>query len=469
MNIQYLIAFICYFAFFLGLSIYFYRKNKNASSFVIGNRSLNYWVTAISAQASDMSDWLFMAYPGLIYASGMFNVWVAVGLILFMFLNWQFIAPRLRVNTEQYGSLTLPSFFESRFDDNSGGLRIASVIFIFIFLCFYISAELIGLGRLFETTFGINYNIGIAVSIALVVINTLIGGFTAVAWSDLFRGIFLLFMIGLVPIVAFTQINGFESIINAAHIHDISLSLFPDFSLATFGKILSVVMGWGLGYFGSPHILMNFMGIKEVDKIRKAKYIGITWQILVLTAATFVGLVGIPFFATSIANRELVFVEMVKALFSPFFAGFVLCAILAATMSVMNAQILACASSLSEDFFKRSWAIFAQPNMSLWVLRASVIIIPLISYAISYNNKSSINDLVSFAWSGLGLAFTPIVVTALYAKQVNKYGALAGMITGGCIGIIWPFLNINIMPLLPGCLISFAVIFIVSFLTKNKY
>lgn len=467
MNNYYLIAFICYFAFFLGLSIYFYRKNKNASSFIIGDRKMHYWVTAISAQASDMSDWLFMAYPGLIYVGGLFNVWVAIGLVFFMFLNWQFIAPRLRIETERYNSLTLATFFEKIFGDTSGALRITTVAFTLIFLCFYIAAELIGLGRLFENTFELNYNIGIAISIGLVVLNTLIGGFIAVAWSDMFRGIFLLLMICLVPMVALKHTGGLSQLVSIAQARAIPLQLFPDYSWITLGTIMSVVMGWGLGYFGSPHILMNFMAIKEVDKIHKAKFIGISWQILVLTAATLVGLVGIIFFSTPLANKEMVFVAMVKSLFNPLFAGFVLSAILAATMSVMNAQILACASILSEDFINHLWP-HHKAHASLWVLRVSVITIPAISYLISYNNTSSINDLVSFAWSGLGLSFAPLVVTSLYASRyVNKYGALAGMLFGGILGLAWPFLAIPLMPLLPGFCVSVLIIFGVSAITKH--
>jgi sodium/proline symporter len=469
MNLYYLISFVSYFAFFLGLSIYFYKKNTNSSSFIIGNRSMNHWVTAISAQASDMSDWLFMGYPGLIYAFGLFNVWVAIGLTVFMFLNWHFIAPRLRTATEEYQSLTLASFFEYRFKDTSGTLRLLTVFFTLFFISFYIAAELIGLGRLFETTFGINYNLGIAISIFLVVLNILIGGFVALAWSDLFRGLFLLAMIVLVPVVAVTHVGNWQTISSSLSLSAFTSKLIPDYSLATLSNILLLATGWGLGYFGSPHILINFMGIKDPQKIHKAKYIGITWQILVLTAATIVGLVGTLFFTQPLANRELVFVEMVKSLFNPLLAGFILCAILAATMSVMTAQILATASIVSEDLFKRMIRTRLQPHHSLWLLRGCVVAIPLIAYLISFNSKSAVNDLVSYAWSGLGLAFAPIVIAALYAQRVNKYGAIAGMALGGSVGIIWPYLNTGIMPLLPGFIVELIVLFGVSALTeKNK-
>jgi len=462
MHSAYLISFISYFAFFFGLSVYFYRKNRNAKSFVLADRSVSYWVAAIAAQASDMSDWLFMGYPGLIYGCGLFNAWVAVGLTIFMFLNWHFIAPRLRMATEKYQSVTLASFFERRFNDTSGALRLLTVFFTLYFLSFYISAGLIGLGRLFESTFGITYHHGIIISILIVVINILVGGFIAVAWGDLFRGLFLLAMICIVPWFAWHHL---------AHAPHLSLGLIfnnmlPDFSSATLMSIITLTTGWGLGYFGSPHILINFMGIKETQKIAQAKYIGIAWQIIVLSAATLIGLIGQSFFAAPLANRELVYIEMVKELFYPLAAGFILCAVLAATMSVMTAQIMATASNISEDFIKRLIKRQLTPGASLFILRACVIFLPLIAWVISYRTQSNVNDLVTYAWSGLGLTFAPLVVASLYMKSCNKYGALCAMLFGGIVGIVWPYLHINMMPLLPGFAVGLAIIWIVSKITK---
>ena len=468
MNIYYLIAFVAYFAFFLGLSIHFWRKRTTSSSFMLGNRQMNYWVTALSTQASDMSDWIFMAYPGLIYAFGLFNAWVAIGLLIFMFLNWHFIAPRLRIATEKHQSLTLASFFERHFHDHSGILRLSTVFFTFFFIVFYIGAELIGLGRLFETTFGIDYNLGIAVSMFLVVLNILLGGFVALAWSDMFRGLFLLAMISLVPFVALNNLpNAGVSLhhINFAHILN---ALIPDYSWATISSILLLSTGWGLGYFGSPHILINFMGIKDVKNMYKAKYVGITWQTLVLVAATCVGLVGTVFFSSPLVNRELVFVEMVKQLFTPLFAGFILCAILAATMSVMTAQILATSSILAEDFFKHIFRKYMNDAKEVITVRSCIIALPLISYAISFNSTSTINDLVSYAWSGLGLAFAPAVIAALYIPSANKYGIMAAMLFGGILGMIWPYLHFNFLPLLPGFALSMIILIVVSWLTGTR-
>lgn len=466
-NIHYLIAFIGYFAFFLSLSFYFYRKRATASSFMLGNRSMNYWVTAISTQASDMSDWLFMGYPGLIYGLGLFNLWVAIGLLLFMFLNWHFIAPRLRHATEVYDSLTLASFFERRFKDSTHLIRLLTVFFTLFFITYYVGAELIGLGRLFQTTFGIDYNLGIGISMVLVIMNILLGGFVALAWGDMFRGMFLLLMIILVPWVAIAHSVGFNTALAHVSFSGFYKALIPDYSWATISSLFLLSTGWGLGYFGSPHILINFMGIKDGKSINKAKYIGLTWQILVLAAATVVGLVGTLFFSQPLANRELVFIEMVRNLFNPLLAGFILCAILAATMSVMTAQILATASIVSEDLVKRLSSKKLTDTHSLIILRACIILIPLFSYAISYDSTSSINDLVSYAWSGLGLSFGPSVIGALFIPYANKYGCMAAMVLGGCLGIFWPLFHLNFLPLLPGFVVCMLVLITVSWFSKR--
>jgi sodium/proline symporter len=329
-------------------------------------------------------------------------------------------------------------------------------------LSFYIAAGLMGLGRLFESTFALSYQQGIALSIFIVVANILIGGFIAVAWGDMFRGLFLIAMICIVPIFALHHLPSTTSF-NAVFFTG---QLLPDFSWSTISQILTLSMGWGLGYFGSPHILINFMGIKEPEKIYKAKYIGIAWQVTVLIAATIIGLIGTIFFASPLANRELVFIQMVKMLFHPLAAGFILCAIFAATMSVMTAQILATASNISEDFIKRIINRPLSTGASLFIIRLCVILLPLIAYVISYNTTRNVNDLVSYAWSGLGLAFAPTVIAALWFPHANKYGALVGMLFGGTVGAVWPYLNIDFMPLLPGFIIGSTLIGSVSIFSR---
>jgi len=467
MNYYYLGAFVAYFAFFLGLSIFFYQKTTSTHLFFLGNRSLNYWVTALTTQASDMSDWLFMAYPGLIYGLGLFNLWVALGLILFMFLNWHFIAPRLRTATEKHEAITLATFFERHFKDSSGYIRLLSVFFTCYFIIYYIGAELVGLGRLFETTFGIEYTVGISISIALVVINILIGGFTAAAWADAIRGLFLASMICIVPVVALYHTGTSYIPSEGLSLHSFINGLFPDLSLNTCVQILLLSMGWGLGYFGSPHILRNFMSIKDVSQMSKAKYVGVSWMSLVLGAATCVGLVGTIYFTAPLTNRELVYIEMVKDLFHPLLAGFILCAVLAATMSVMTAQIFATTSILTEDLFKRLIGNAITPQGYLILIRCCIITLPLGAYVVSYQSTQAVNDLIAYAWSGLGLSFAPTVIGSLYLPIIHRYGVVAAIFAGGVLGMIWPALGLSFMPLLPGFILCFSLLIIISIMART--
>ena len=351
MDIQILLAFIVYFACIFCIGLFALKKSKGSRDFSLGNRSTNYWVTGISAHASDMSDWLFMAYPAMIMTTGLMGAWTAIGLIFFMFLNWHFIAKKLRVETARTNSLTLSTFFEHRFGDTSGMIKFVSAFFCLLFFTFYTSAGLVGLGRIFESVLGISYPIGITIGIA-VVFYTLLGGYLSMVWIDFFQGLFLLAMILLIPIIALIKIGGFGPIQAIATAKNIPLSLFPDLSFKTITGIIFAAAGWGLGYFGQPHLLTKFMGINNPEEIKKAKYLGISWQILVLFGATLVGLVGLAYFNGGLERKELVFVAMVKDIFPPFIAGFIVCAVLAAAINVISAQILVLSSTLSEDLLK---------------------------------------------------------------------------------------------------------------------
>lgn len=458
-----LTSFVIYFCILTGIGALFYTKAQNAQDFMLGGRSVNYFVTAIATQASDMGSWLFLGLPAAVYANGLFEAWTAVGLVLFMFLNWQFIAPRLREVTAEYNSLTLSSYFHSRYNDTSGVLRIISALIIIIFFTFYISSGLVGLGRLFEAAFGISYQKGTIIGLSTAIIYTLVGGFIAVAWCDLFQGMFLLCAIVIVPFFAYFALpHGLQTITTTATLKNISLSLFPQ--TKNFLYSLSLIAGWGLGYFGQPHILVNFMGIDDPKKIKYAKYVGITWQIIVLAAAVGVGIIGIGYFKDTTINGELIFIVMAKELFTPLLAGFALCGIFAATLSSMDSHILVSGSVAAEDLYLR---YAGSSKHLLWVSRASATLISLVALAIAFNNSSSVYDLVNYAWSGLGSAFGPVLITSLYSKWVTKQGALAGMITGSITAAVWPYINCTILPLVPGFSISLASIYLVSALTRK--
>ncbi len=461
---QIILSFIIYFTILLCIGLFFYARSKNAGSFLVANRSLNYWVTAIAAQSSDMGSWLFLAYPAAVFTGGLIKSWVAVGLVLFMYLNWRFIAPRLRTATETYKSFTLSTFFERRFHDSSGILRFVSACIALFFFTLYLSSGLVGLGRLFESAFHISYYTGIIIGTVVTVAYILIGGFFAVAWCNLFQGLFLLIMLLLVPAYALYIVGGTTAIHNAAASQGISLTFIPA-NLSAFLMILFNLASFGLGYFGQPHILVNFMSIDDVQQVKKATFVGITWQILVLVAASALGLIGIAYFATGIENTEHIFVQMVTDLFPPLLAGFALCAILAASLSTINTQLLVAASNWAEDIYPRLAKKTITSQDLVRVSRYATIVIALIAMALSYNNSATIYDLVLYAWSGLGSAFGPLVIVALYLKHVTKQGALAGLLTGALIAAVWPLLNSTIPTLIPGFFLNFVVLFIVSRLT----
>jgi sodium/proline symporter len=459
-------AFALYFVTLTGIGIYFYHRNKYASDYIIGNRSVNYWVTAIATQASDMGSWLFMGFPAAVYAAGLFEFWTAIGLTACMLLNWVFIAPRLRAQTEQYNALTLSTFFERRLQDSSGMLRsISAAITIYFFTC-YIASGVVALGRLFEAAFGIDYFIGAVLGLLAGVLFTLIGGFLAVAWCNLFQGLFLLAMILIVPIYGTIYCGGIGAVLAATKTYGVSLSLISQ--TQSIIAAISLALGWGLGYFGQPHILINFMGIDDPKNIRAATWVGISWQILVLSAATAIGLIGVCFFNHAIANPELIFIDMAKTLFPPFIAGLVLCAILAATLSTMDNHILISGSTFAEDIYLT--CINKQATQKHLILVSRIMSLAVACYAlyIASDNSSSVYKLVNYAWSGIGSAFGPIVILSLYTSTLTRNGALLGMLSGALIAGMWPWFNSSVLPMVPGFFSALALAYGLSWYERAR-
>lgn len=449
-----------------------YRKQQSDRDFLIGNRSLNFWLTALSAHASDMSSWLFLGYPALIFTSGLFSAWSAIGLSAFMFLNWHFIAPKIRTASEQMQSLTLSGYFESRFSDTSGAIRLVSAAMSVLFFTFYITSGLVGMGILVETLFNLNYTFGIFIGLFLVMAYILLGGYRTIAWIDLAQGFFLLGVIIFIPTYLLFSIGGIDPVLHAVKAKNLSTSFFPNYSLDTFWKIFLALAGWGLGYFGQPHIITKFMGIRKVEDMHKAKYLGISWQVLALSGATLVGLLGIYIFPQGLADAEQVILQIVKATLAPFFAGLVLCAVLAATTNVMAAQILVVASNCSEDFYKRIFRKEASQKELLWVSRASVVSICFIAFLIAFFKISSIYQLVLYSWSGLGSSFGPLLLLSLYRKNINKYGAFAGILVGGLSAAIWPFFekrfSLTLPSVITGFIFSIIAIELVSYIMAKR-
>lgn len=465
-------AVILYFMLLLAIGVLSYKKHLSSADFIIGNRSLSYWLTALAAHASDMSSWLFMGYPAAIFLGGFINIWIAVGLILFMFLNWQLIAPKIRVATEQYNSLTFSSFFESRLADSSGLIRIFTAVMSLLFYTIYISAALQGLGILLETLFDINYYLGVFLGTLVVIPYVFIGGFLTLAWIDLFQGLFLLCVIIFVPLYLMPHIGNWNGVLQSLNGKTILSTLLPNFAPKTLWNIFLIVTGWGLGYFGQPHIITKFMGIKNAYEIPKSKWIGMSWMTLALSGATLVGLVGIAYFKQGILNPEHIFIELVKDNFPPFLVGLILCAILAATINAMSSQVLVVSSSLTEDFYKKIFHKDASSKELLIVSRLGVILISILAFFIAYAKTSTIYSLTLYAWSGLGASFGPLLLLSLYSKKINKYGAWVGILTGGILAAIWPYFKGHFSPeipaILPAFTLSFLLILIVSYVTQKK-
>lgn len=454
-------AFGLYGSILATISFAFYKQSQNAEEFMLGNRSLNYVATAIAAHSSDMSIWLFMGLPGIIYTQGMQIAWVPIGLVLGMFCSWTFVATGLRKATEQYNALTLSSYLEYRFNDTSGKLRILSSILCLLFFVFYVSSGLVGMGVMFENVFNIDYHLGILVALLVTVTYTFLGGFVGVAWCDLFQGLFLVMMIVLVPSLALKKLPSIQAISTAAQLKNISLTLLPKTLSGIISSFL-LALSWGLGYFGQPHILVNFMGIKSPKEVSKARNIGITWQIFTLGASLAIGIIAIAYFAQTLPEPELVFVTMVRSLFSPFIAGFVLCAIVAAGLTTIDTQILVSASTFATDFYKP----YFHPNATnKEVLRASkigVLIMPLISYAVAFNKSATVYALVEYAWNGLGSSFGPVILSSLYSKRVTSNGAFFGMLMGGIVAALWPLSGSTVPSMIPGFFSNLAILMLLS-------
>lgn len=466
------LAIFLYFSILIFVAIRSFKRSLSDTDFIIGNRSMNFWLTALAAHASDMSSWLFMGYPATIYALGLNQAWAGIGLILFMFLNWQLIAPRVRIATEQYDSLTFSSFFESRLGDVSGVIRVFTALMLFVFYTIYISAALVGMGLVLETLFGLDYHIGVIVGILIVVPYVFMGGYLTLAWIDLFQGLFLMVVIVFVPLYMLPSVNGFSGIRQALELKNLSSSLLPSFDTHSILSILFLTVGWGLGYFGQPHIITKFMGIRKVTEIGKSKLIGMSWMVIALTAATLVGLVGVAFFSTPLTDSSEVFIQMVKLSFPPFIVGLILCAVFAATINAMSSMVLVLSSSLSEDIYKKIFNKKASSKELLFVSRLSVIFVSLIAFSIAAAKLDTIYGLVLYAWSGLGASFGPLLLLCLYMPSINRYGAWCGILVGGLVSALWPlfskYLPIDVPPLLPAFILSFLSIWIVSKLTNRQ-
>lgn len=472
MDISLFISLAIYFIGMLAIGWYAYKKSTDdISGYMLGGRGLGPAVTALSAGASDMSGWMLMGLPGAMYATGVSSLWIAVGLTIGAYLNYLIVAPRLRTYTEVANdSITIPDYFENRFNDTSKVLRTVSAIVIFVFFTLYTSAGMVSGGTLFESAFGLDYRIGLFVTAGVVIAYTLFGGFLAVSLTDFVQGIIMFIALVLVPIVAFTELGGVGTTFDV--VCDIDPAYLDFFRGTTVVGIISF-LAWGLGYFGQPHIIVRFMAISSIKELKPARRIGMGWMIISIIGAMFTGLIGIAYVdqtATTLANPETIFIKFAQVLFHPFITGFLLAAILAAIMSTISSQLLVTSSAITEDFYKAFFRRKATDKELVLVGRLSVLGVAIIGILLSLNPNDTILGLVGYAWAGFGSAFGPAVLLSLYWKKMTRWGALAGMIVGAATVLIWvnvPGLSEALYEMIPGFVLSFLAVVVVSLLTKD--
>lgn len=473
-NTEIAITFIAYSALMLFIGFYFYRKNKSTEDYFLGGRSLGPVVSALSAGASDMSGWLLMGLPGALYVSGFVESYIAIGLSIGAFLNWVFVAKRLRIYTSVIAnSITIPDYFETRFDDDKHILRIICAIVILVFFTFYVSSGLVGGAKLFESTFGIDYTHALTTGTIIIVLYTFLGGYKAVCWTDMIQGLLMMSALIIVPLVMLSNLGGYEAAISIVQeIKPQNLSMGEGVSLLTIISALA----WGLGYFGQPHILVRFMSIRSTKEIPTATIVGISWMVISLIGACFIGILGIAYvhkFNLTLQDPEKIFIVMSQLLFNPWIAGILLSAILAAIMSTASSQLLVSSSTLAEDFYRRIFKQNASSQMVMRLGRIGVLLVALIAFLISTDKNSSVLSIVAYAWAGFGASFGSVMLFSLFWSKMTRMGAIAGMVTGAVVVVAWKnylagALNFPIYEIVPGFVCASLVIIIVSLMTKVR-
>ena len=480
---------IAYLVLMVLVGFIFSRKNENVGDFYLGGRKLGTLVTAMSAEASDMSSWLLLGLPGVAYLTGGAEAgWTAIGLAIGTYLNWLFVAKRLRVYSQRCGAITIPDFFSERYKDKNKILMGVSALIILIFFVPYTASGFAACGKLFNSLFGWDYHLAMIVSAIIIISYTCTGGFLAASTTDLIQSIVM--TIALISIVLFgiNSAGGINNIVDNAesmagyfslsHIHNVKTGGADKYTALTIASILA----WGLGYFGMPHILLRFMAIKDKNKIKHSRRIASVWVVISMAVAIFIGFIGNYLshcgkIDTLVGNdSEKVVIRIAQYMSEhhaglAVIAGLVFAGILACTMSTSDSQLLAASSSMSENILKGVFHIKMSDKLSMIVARTVLLVIAALGIVLAWNSDSSVFRVVSFAWAGFGATFGPVMLTALFWKRSNKYGAIAGMIVGAVMVFVWKFVIAKlggvfaIYELLPAFICAFAAIIIVSLVT----
>ncbi|HYW76913.1 MAG TPA: sodium/proline symporter PutP [Gammaproteobacteria bacterium] len=472
-----LYTFAVYMIAVLSISFVAWFRNKSLKDYILAGRGLGSFVTALSAQASDMSGWLLLALPGAAYAFGMGYIWMVIGLAVGTYLNWLVVARRLREQTQHYDdALTLPDYFSSRFGDKTRLLRGISALMILVFFAIYVSSSFVAGAELFESLFHVSYFWALVFGALTVISYTFIGGFLAVAWNDVLQGslmFFALLVVGLLGLAFVGGFNGLEHTLNAVN----NGLLHPFFNVGTNASYtwigIASLLAWGLGYPGQPHILARFMAIKNPKGIAAARRIAMFWVLVALFAAMLVGLTGLGVVNHPLNgnDRERVFIYMALKLLPPIAAGICLSGILAAIMSTASAQLLVAAGAFAEDLYRGFFRHNAGRRELLWVGRLALLAVAIIAFFVGINPNSLVLGLVAYAWAGFGAAFGPAIILALYWNRMNWQGALAGMIVGGVTVLVWHTWLLpmggffGLYEIVPGFVFSAVAIVFVSMIT----
>ena len=466
MEIEVLISFLLYMSFMVGIGFYFYFKTDDLSDYVLGGRGLGPGVTALSAGASDMSGWLLLGLPGMMYSDGLVGAWIALGLLIGAYLNWHYVAKPLRVYTHYLNdAITIPDYFSNRFADDKNTLRVVTAIVILVFYTLYTSSGLVGGAKLFEATFNLDYSTALIIGSIIIVSYTFLGGYNAVSWTDFIQGILMMLALVITPLVVIYELGGADKALKIIEQADIEKLDF--FSSGSLIGIISL-MTWGLGYFGQPHILVRFMSIRDEDEMERAKAIGMTWMGLSIIGSLAVGFFGFAYVVAQgidLQDSEKIFITLTQLLFNPWIAGFLLAAILAAIMSTIDSQLLVSSSVLTRDIYHAFLRKDASNKELVWVGRATVIGIALIAWYLSTDRDSSVLQLVSYAWAGFGAAFGPLIILSLYNQNITRNSAIAGMTSGSLTVILYKQLEggiFDVYELLPGFIIAWIATILFS-------
>lgn len=465
------ISMIIYFVAMIVIGLWAYQRTDDMDDYMLAGRNLGPLSTALSAGASDMSGWLLMGLPGAFYLSGMSTMWLPIGLTVGAWLNWRYTAPRLRTYTEVAdNSLTIPTFLSARLHDGSRLIQIGAGVIILVFFTFYVSSGMVAGGRFFEASFGADYRLGMVLVAGITVLYTLVGGFLAVAYTDVVQGLMMVTALVAVPVAGLFRLGGPDSLISTINELDPGTWALWGASTSLMGIVSAAA--WGLGYFGQPHIIVRFMALETPQQAKAGRRIGIGWMALACLGAAATALVGITTYRRDtgqLPNPETVFIALGQLLFHPLVAGFMLAAILAAIMSTISSQLLVSSSALVEDLYHAFNRRELGEKRSVLLGRVAVMIVSVVAALMAWQADDSILKLVSFAWAGFGASFGPVVLLALFWRRLTRWGALAGMTTGAVVAAVWANLPggiFELYELLPGFVANLIVTIVVSLSTE---